>query len=350
LDDEDAFPLDPTRWSSETGTGTGIEIGDDADGDGVVDSEDDFPHDAAWSQWSDYEEFQVHEEIASLHSELYDDVNDIMVSISLATMDAQLTQLQDAQAGKVIRDRSGQRVRLENYILRPASNKVEALFLSHRRDGSHQGVSSLAFGVTFNQSLHGIDLKALPWSNYMDPSGDIMYSRQPIYYPNPGSADPAMVLTMRNPSNDYMSIYEGFSELTSGDGWYQSQLSLTNNMDVNGVLKTATYSGGTTTGGSYSVAQTFGDSTFYSIDAYVIDDAGIEQATDRYLDGSTQDLRIDSIRDVLRPQREHNLEIIAGATEFGGRTIDVIVAPEVMREYYIRTPVEVISVFTEKVR
>jgi len=43
LDDEDAFPNDPTEWDDTDGDGTGDNADDDDDNDGVPDEQDDFP-------------------------------------------------------------------------------------------------------------------------------------------------------------------------------------------------------------------------------------------------------------------------------------------------------------------
>ena len=51
VDEEDAFPFDPTEWADADGDGTGDNADTDDDNDGVVDEEDAFPFDP--TEWAD---------------------------------------------------------------------------------------------------------------------------------------------------------------------------------------------------------------------------------------------------------------------------------------------------------
>jgi len=285
---------------------------------------------------------ELREELVDLHN----DVADITDSITLAELDARLAEIQDAQDGKVMRDRFGTFTRSESYVLRPADNKVAIMHLVHRRTGDHSGVASTALEVTFNRSLAGADLKNdIPWTDIMSSgcsAAPITYSSEPSYYPiaNTSNFDPttkqaSMVLTLRNPYGDYNRIYEGFGDLTPGRGvWQQAPVTPLHNMNINGTLKNVAYgSSWVSDGGTGTSSQTFSDGTFYSLSGYVIDNDGNVQNSDTFTDGTSQGLSIKCIRNIYGPKREHNLELTVGASELGGRTIDVIVAPEVTRPY-----------------
>jgi hypothetical protein len=339
-----------TTESTETTANLTVTTKSDADGDGIADVDDDFPNDANFSKWTDSgdadndnipdgkEDYQLAEEL----KDLYNDINGITERIELAQLDAKLEEIQDAQTGKVVRDIDGNRVRVDSYVLRPTDNKVDIVYLSHRRDGTHAGVSSLSLEVTFNRSLAGVDLKTLPWSEYMASDNNITYSSQPTYYPkvNTTSFDPqaeeaAMILTMKNPDGDYLKVYEGFGALTDVDGsWQQAEVKPIKNMNFNGTFKRSSDSiHWTANGGEGYIEETFADNTHYKISGYVIDDYGNKQSTDTFTDNTTASLEIDSIRGILRADRKYNLEFIVEATEFNGRTIDLIVTPEVIEPY-----------------
>jgi len=287
---------------------------------------------------------ELDEELVDLHN----DIADITDRIDLAGLDARLTEIQDAQDGKVMRDRFGNFVRSDSYVLKPADNKVAILHLVHRRTGDHSGVSSTALELTFDQSLAGANLKNdIPWAEIFDSSSatdPISYSSLPTYYlkPNNANFDPSsehasMILTFRNPSGDYNSIYEGFGSLTQTAGivgWYQSSISPLYNMNINGTLKNVGYGAGWAgVGGTGGFTQTFTDGTFYTITGHVIDNDGNVQLADTFTDGTSQNLEINSIRSIYKPKRENNLEFNIEASEFNGGVIDTIVAPEVTRPY-----------------
>lgn len=281
-------------------------------------------------------EQRVREELVALHN----DVANIGDSILLAQLDDRLTQIQDAQEGKVMYDREGYRVQSESRVWSPTNNKVAFIHLTERSGGSHAGISSSTFEVTFNKSLEGANLRALPWAEIMGSTANepITYSssQTPEYHVkvnnsefNPTTEQAGMVLTLKNPQGDYNKIYEGFGSLNpaAGGGWEQAPVTPTPfNMLVNDIPKNIDYRTGTwTTSSDLGGIGTFGDAS-YSMTAYVIGDDGKERAGDA---------EITSIRDILAPTREYNLELSIGATdEFGGNTIDTIVTPEIMRPYH----------------
>ncbi|MFH1867688.1 MAG: hypothetical protein ABH843_01835 [Candidatus Omnitrophota bacterium] len=301
--------------------------------------------------------------------DIYEDISGMKASISLAQLDNSWEQIRDSQTGKVITDIHGNRVRLANYILRPTPDKVAAAYLSHRRDGEHAGVSSLVFEAAFVQKidgqiqpadLTGVDLKTLPWANILnndDPLNSVNYSTMPEYYLRPGGSDPsagvdpAFVLTVRNPQGDYIKLYEGFADIEQkGETWWQQeQLLLTKDLylysshNSQGAWKNTMFGEaitGTISGnGTYTTKYHFPgtDPSYLQVDLYAIGDgdgdSGDILPADLYKDGSSAPLVEKGIRGMLNPDRACNLEIIFGATEFNGRTIDVIVSPELIEPY-----------------
>ena len=282
---------------------------------------------------STYEQ-RVREELVTLHN----DVANLEDSITLAQLDNRLTQIQDAQEGKVMYDREGYRVRSESYVWRPTDNKVAFIHLTERNGGPHAGISSSTFEVAFNSSLDGVDLKNdIPWSSIMTSEAHedpISYSSEPTHYINPNTPDfnpgteqAGMIVTLRNPHGDFTVNYDGFGPLTAtGGGWQQAHVESSYDVNIKGALKSLGDGDGWTVGASSSsFNQTFTDGTFYSVNNYLIDNDGNPQ---------TGNTKTTSMRDLLEPGRDYNLELSIGATEFDGRTIDVIVTPEIMRPYH----------------
>ena len=352
----------------------------DSDGDGVPDAQDEFPFDAQWARWTgvdnsdgsiileqkagepDDESVLItngreDKELADELVDLYNDMAKIETSIALADLDNRWEQTRDSQSGKVVRDMHGNRVRLANYVLRPADNKVAIAFLSHRRDGEHAGVSSLTFEVAFNQAIPGdYPLTSLPWSDIMDNNedGNIVYSSMPTYYPRPVESSPdasvetpAMVLTASNPQGDTIKVFQGFGDLVisgvSGSdqiNYMQREVGLVNDFyvkpyDGQGVFKTMYESTDSRIDGegTFRASFNFYDDSFFEASFYLIDDNGTLQNADIRTDGSSEPLDIDGITSLFEPDRANNLEMIFKATEFGNRSIDVIVAPELLRPY-----------------
>ncbi len=86
--------------------------------------------------------------------------------------DAVLTQIADAQSGRVTKDSEGHWVRSQQYILRPDPKTVQVLNVSLRgKDaGKTGGLSTMEFTTTFKNAydpnIHG-PLKNLPWSEWL---------------------------------------------------------------------------------------------------------------------------------------------------------------------------------------
>lgn len=82
--------------------------------------------------------------------------------------DALFTQEADAQSGRVTRDRNGNWVRSQQYILRPDNQTVQVLNVSLRGQdaGNLAGLSTMDFTTTFKEGYDG-DLRSLPWGGWL---------------------------------------------------------------------------------------------------------------------------------------------------------------------------------------
>jgi len=407
-DDENDNETDPKDSTSIPSDNDGDFVSDlndpDDDNDETLDVDDDFPFDPDWAKWEGYYDqsnpdlivLERHDEepddpsvlilngcedydLASEVADLYSDLMDMQESITLAQLDAQWEQIRDSQAGKVVTDMFGHRVRLANYVMRPENDTVAIAFLNHRRTGVHSGVSSLVFEVIFVDTeglpadLTEVDLKTLPWDEFMDTDGDgtVYYSYMPDYYPKPSTnldpaiEEPAMTLTATNPFGDVVKLFEGFGPLMPSygydglkqggelgldgalykvqNGFYegdlvQVELELVHDLFINpfdgpGIYKKLWDPFSLTTGGSWHLLQDFEDDSMFAISVFAIDDDGNLLDADYYVNDEPRDLELLAPRDIINPQRANNLECVFEATEFDGRQIDVIVAPEVARPY-----------------
>jgi len=82
--------------------------------------------------------------------------------------DALFAQEADAQSGRVTRDRNGNWVRAQQYILRPDNKTVQVLNVSLRGQdaGNLAGLSTMDFTTTFKDAYDG-DLRSLPWGGWL---------------------------------------------------------------------------------------------------------------------------------------------------------------------------------------
>jgi hypothetical protein len=89
--------------------------------------------------------------------------------------DAWYAQVADAQAGRVVRDRQGNLVRTQQYILRPDAQTVQVLNVSMRTGdaGNLAGLSTMDFTTTFTGDGYplGTDLRNLPWTLWLNTQG-----------------------------------------------------------------------------------------------------------------------------------------------------------------------------------
>ena len=120
------------------------------------------------------EEDRLNREILEMHRErlkgdLRHQVDQTLEYGDIRARDDWLTQKADAQAGRVLKDRNGRWVRVQQYILRPDDQTVQVMNVSLREgDGELAGVSSMDWQTRFTESVEGVNLKTLPWSRWLD--------------------------------------------------------------------------------------------------------------------------------------------------------------------------------------
>lgn len=276
LDKDDYYPTNPLRASGTDtdGDGTDDEFDTDDDNDGLIDGyeslawmdsnmqtnpldadsdndtildvEDAFPWDYGDDDGdltSDPDEYGSRDYVRGEVKEiierniLRDDIFNMLAGIQIRQMDAVMEQITDAQTGKVLVDRKGYRVRVEQYVLRPDSYTVQLLNVNLRSGGSLAGLHTLDWTTTFpdNQSLDSLtaaELRDLPWGDYLESEvvkvdeeyvvtgGPNYGSTQPSYYPE------IMTVKLENPQGDFLKEKREFSELTNDGTWLQT---ITNN-------------------------------------------------------------------------------------------------------------------------
>ncbi|GEM_PF-2135892 len=230
-DEVNTYKSDPNKEDSD---GDGIKDGDevkvwdtdpltadaDADVDHVPDIEDAFDADANTGSTDPAvygSRDSIREETKSImeRNSLRSDIQDIVDDANLRELDAAMTRIADAQTGKVLVDRNGYRVRVEQYILRPDSNTIQLLNINLRTEeaGSLAGLNTLDWTTRFNQSidsLTGAELRDLPWHEYLLGTEDkpIDYgSEMPDYYPD------WTQVTLNNPQGDSFMEKKRFADL-----------------------------------------------------------------------------------------------------------------------------------------
>jgi hypothetical protein len=101
--------------------------------------------------------------------ELRQDVSNFKDDITAREKDARLTQAADAQMRKVMTDRWGNRVRVEQYVLRPSEDQsiIQMLNVNLRTGGDYAGLTTLNWTMDFNRDIAGDTIKDLPWEDYL---------------------------------------------------------------------------------------------------------------------------------------------------------------------------------------
>lgn len=170
------------------------------------------------------DQHRLNEEYA-LRQELQNMINDT----EIRHLDADMARIADAQTGKVLTDRQGNRVRVEQYVLRPNSDTVEVLNVNLRTGESPlAGLSTLdwitRFGGQNLDSLTGAELRELPWSDYLEApaTGSDLVGTGPMYTTNPSNFPTFMSIELKNPSANSFYEERDFASLKQVEsGWTQ---------------------------------------------------------------------------------------------------------------------------------
>lgn len=176
------------------------------------------------------EEDQLNRQILETHAQaaqgdLLATINNALTAGDIRSRDDLLMQQADAQAGRVLRDRDGNWVRTQQYILRPDNQTVQMLNVSLRGGGAQAGLSTIDWTTSFRAPIPDTQsLRDLPWSSYLSTmTGDPSNSNGPIiryvvsiipviFPPFPEPPDLAsMSVRFTNPSNEYLQESRTFA-------------------------------------------------------------------------------------------------------------------------------------------
>ena len=279
--------------------------------------------------------------------ELRSDLADLKDRSNLEDKQDLLERISDIQLGKTAVDMHGFRVRTDNYVLRPLPNMLQLLNITKREGGPDAGISSFEINDTFNKDLP---------ANYMDVKTAIKDSINGITLKN-GNPDYWLKIetaAIRNPHGDVILNEVGLSDPSwnSASSMYEQPFNET--FKINNILKwTHDYSAtfvetyidnaltpvtttvtatdpalpytvtpSITSDNAFLLKTTFGDGTFLETYRYYVDDAGI-----------VQPLTLDKYAETLS-KPNLNWEIIYKATEFGTRSIDLLIIPQIFSHLF----------------
>jgi len=290
---------------------------------------------------------RIREEIKEIiaRNNLRDEIQDMINDTEIRHLDAAMDQVVDAQTGKVLRDRQGYRVRIEQYVLRPDSYTVQLLNVNLRTQeaGSLSGLNTLDWTTRFSQSidnLTGQQLRNLPWNDYLLGNPVEHGSIRPTYYP-----DWTQVRFDNSQGNAFMEKKD-FSVLTdvgcrTFHNWQQSILWDKVSFDCGSTwysFTTSNISGGNNPDGFRITPYSLDTSYNVDIRFYIISDSGTLVNSDGkafdsiwgFLAVNMPKASNESIRRVnKRNIGDNNLEIRL-SSKFGGTTfrdIDLIYVP-----------------------
>jgi hypothetical protein len=290
-------------------------------------------------------------------SELREDIRDIADNNNYRKFDAVMTKVADAQSGKVLTDIYNNRVRVDQYILRPDSDTMQLLNITLRRDGVKAdgidigGASILEWNVDFNKSLDALpsgSLKTLPWDTYL--SAEPSYDSKPDYYPENSS----IVLARNNnsvmESKDFGGLVPGL-----GDTWVQdgNDIIIAFDIDVNGSVESFntqdnkgeiifqpffdTIGTNQVFGWSYVYDKTgmgfgFPFNPSFSVTLLQIDENGNYQGTPGFPPPEVVDMH-SSLKYSLKAPNYTEWRCIFGTTALNSETADVIIIPRTQFEW-----------------
>ncbi|MFH1075060.1 MAG: FecR family protein [Candidatus Firestonebacteria bacterium] len=280
--------------------------------------------------------------------ELRSDLADLKDRSNLEDKQDLLERISDVQLGKTAVDMHGFRVRTDNYVLRPLPNVLQLLNITKREGGPDAGLSSFEINDTFNKDLP---------ANYMDVKTAIRDSVNGITLSggNPDYWLKIETAAIRNPHGDVILNEVGLSDPSwnSASSMYEQPFNET--FKINGNLKWShdysagfqeTYtdnnpSGAVTTtvtaadpalpytvissitsDNAFLIKTTFADNTYLETYRYYVNDSGV-----------IQPLTLDKYAETLS-KPNLNWELIYKATEFGTRSIDLLIIPEIFSQLF----------------
>lgn len=304
------------------------------------------------------EEDRVNREILDLHrqrlkGDLRRQVDHTLAYGDIRARDDWLTQKADAQAGRVLKDRNGHWVRVQQYVLRPDEETVQVLNVSLREgNGELAGISSMDWRTRFTESVDGVDLKTLPWGQWLDTqeSARGRYVRTTAEAPELGT----MSVTLTNPVEESLKEARDFAGKSVVDSAYRQAIDKERlTLVANGLSGTFDYAQGeaplrngqyrvvaqgagssSNPGGFLYTLRTGGSERDVNVGFFVVGDG--DRSDNRGLaSGDHSSVGFKDIWDALRvnepgaPQiGENNLEIVVDAEkQVFSRPVDVVYVP-----------------------
>ena len=127
--------------------------------------------------------------------------------------DAALTEMADAQSGRVLKDREGNWVRAQQYILRPDAKTVQLLNVCLRGADAKDlsGLSTMDFTTKFTESYAG-DLRDLPWNEWLDNPRSAGGSKY-VVSPSGSPLLDNMYVAFTNPSDESLKEQRWFADV-----------------------------------------------------------------------------------------------------------------------------------------
>jgi hypothetical protein len=207
-------------------------VGEDYDGAALFINEDilEYQNNAGLLAYMvQVDEDAVNQEILRMYrdkvaGDLRDTIANAMDSQEILDRDALLTEIADAQSGRVTRDRKGNRVRSQQYILRPDDNTVTVLNVTKRESGAGNlaGLSMMDFTTKFTgQYSKDYDLRTLPWSEWLN-TQSVAAEGQPVRYVWTESSAPelaSMYVKFTNPVSDSLQEIRTFAGVFQPEGF-----------------------------------------------------------------------------------------------------------------------------------
>lgn len=235
----------------------------------------------------------------------------------------------DARLNKVITDIHGNRVRVEQFVTRPASNQVKFTAISRRKNRLDYMWFLQEFNGDLPRDIVGIAFRD-QWTE----------DEKPTLYPITQTYIHSN--TIDSIEHRWEQMYIGKIELRTSNGspmedylWglIPTYLSLKINgqlkkridfSDMSAIPTGIQWNYGQYPDGSRWSLEEYPDNTFLKREQYIIDD-----------DGKVVNIWYDKVSNINEILEKYNIERIFTAFEFNGRTIDIILIPRIFLKYVL---------------
>ncbi len=199
-------------WMNEDMQTEPLQADSEDEPDGILDGDDAFPRDPD-RQGS---RSLVGAELRTLieKNDLREDIQDMLTDVHDREIDAAMERVTDAQIGKILTDVHGNRVRVEQYVLRPNPLTVQLLNVCLRTaPDSLQGLHTLDWTTVFNSSLDSLNsnqIKNLHWDCYLNSYGTQITSPE-----TPGEVYPSSMSIKLAHNGDFIKEVTAFGTRTN---------------------------------------------------------------------------------------------------------------------------------------